>query len=217
MVRHTPGGVECACLQVRMGFGMHVGWAVEGAIGSQLKIDATYISPHVEMAERLESSSKKYSSPLILSHWFVQLLSPAAQAYLRPVDCIMAKAIPVPVTLYTFDVSFDTEASRPTFVPPIAVSNSKGAKPPPPEPVDFTNSSLYRELQANLHPAFLTSYRAGFEAYLDGEWNEAQQLLRDALNFKADDAPILRLLKTMEEYGYVPPDDWDGSVPDSEF
>lgn len=60
-----------------MGFGMHVGWAVEGAIGSSLKIDATYISPHVDMADRLEASSKKYSCSLILSHWFVELLSPA--------------------------------------------------------------------------------------------------------------------------------------------
>lgn len=56
---------------------MHVGWAVEGAIGSSLKIDATYISPHVDMADRLEASSKKYACSLILSHWFVELLSPA--------------------------------------------------------------------------------------------------------------------------------------------
>mmetsp|Transcript_3238 Transcript_3238/g.12970 ORF Transcript_3238/g.12970 Transcript_3238/m.12970 type:complete len:173 (-) Transcript_3238:12-530(-) len=39
--------------KVRMGFGMHVGWAIEGAIGTKLKIDATYISPHVEMSDRL--------------------------------------------------------------------------------------------------------------------------------------------------------------------
>lgn len=85
------------------------------------------------------------------------------------------------------------------------------------EPVDFLNHSWYREMQANLHPAFLTSYKAGFESYLDGEWNEAQQLLRDALSFKQDDQPIQRLLATMEEANYVPPADWDGSVLADDF
>lgn len=46
--------------QVKMGFGLHVGWAIEGAIGSKRKIDASYISPHVNMTEFLESSTKQY-------------------------------------------------------------------------------------------------------------------------------------------------------------
>ena len=33
--------------RVRMGFGLHFGWAVEAAIGSSLKIDPSYLSPHV--------------------------------------------------------------------------------------------------------------------------------------------------------------------------
>lgn len=39
---------------VKMGFGLHVGWAIEGAIGSQYKVDASYLSPNVNMASRLE-------------------------------------------------------------------------------------------------------------------------------------------------------------------
>ena len=35
---------------VNLGFGLHLGWAVEGAIGSDFKIDASYLSPHVNMA-----------------------------------------------------------------------------------------------------------------------------------------------------------------------
>lgn len=38
---------------VKMGFGLHVGWAIEGAIGSSFKIDASYLSPNVNMASRL--------------------------------------------------------------------------------------------------------------------------------------------------------------------
>lgn len=43
---------------VTMGFGLHVGWAIEGAIGSEYKIDASYLSPNVNMSSRLEAASR---------------------------------------------------------------------------------------------------------------------------------------------------------------
>jgi len=43
---------------VKMGYGLHVGWAIEGAIGSEYKIDASYLSPNVNMASRLEAATK---------------------------------------------------------------------------------------------------------------------------------------------------------------
>ena len=43
---------------VKMGFGLHFGWAIEGAIGSDFKIDASYLSPNVNMASRLEAATK---------------------------------------------------------------------------------------------------------------------------------------------------------------
>ena len=41
-----------------MGFGLHMGWAIEGPIGSCFKIDASYISPNVNIASRLEAATK---------------------------------------------------------------------------------------------------------------------------------------------------------------
>jgi len=35
---------------VKIGFGLHIGWAIEGAIGSAFKIDASYLSPNVNVA-----------------------------------------------------------------------------------------------------------------------------------------------------------------------
>ena len=52
---------------VKMGFGLHVGWAIEGAIGSDFKIDASYLSPNVNMASRLEGATKQYGVPLLIS------------------------------------------------------------------------------------------------------------------------------------------------------
>jgi len=44
--------------KVTLSFGMHIGWSIEGAIGSNFKIDASYISPHVNTASRLTSATK---------------------------------------------------------------------------------------------------------------------------------------------------------------
>lgn len=52
---------------VKLGFGLHIGWAIEGAIGSDFKIDASYLSPNVNMASILEAATKQYGTPLLLT------------------------------------------------------------------------------------------------------------------------------------------------------
>ncbi len=53
--------------KVKMGFGLHVGWAIEGAIGSEFKIDSSYLSPNVNMASRIEAATKQYGATLFFS------------------------------------------------------------------------------------------------------------------------------------------------------
>ncbi|CAM9146478.1 unnamed protein product [Chrysoparadoxa australica] len=89
--------------KVRMGFGLHAGWAIEGAIGSDKKIDASYISPHVNMSEFLESSTKQYGVPLLMSDAFFDLLSAPARRYCRMIDRIKKSKDEEPMSLYTYD------------------------------------------------------------------------------------------------------------------
>ena len=57
--RKDPGlNARMPDYKVKMGFGLHQGWAIEGAIGSMYKIDASYLSPNVNMASRLEAATK---------------------------------------------------------------------------------------------------------------------------------------------------------------
>jgi hypothetical protein len=74
---------------VQMGFGLHAGSAVQGAIGSQRKLDATYISESVERAEFLESSTKTYGVPLLMSDSFYNLLDSANRYRCRKVDQLL--------------------------------------------------------------------------------------------------------------------------------
>lgn len=71
---------------VQMGFGLHAGKAVQGAIGSHRKLDATYISNAVEQAEYLESSTKKYGLKLLMSGEFYGLLTPGNKRRCRQID-----------------------------------------------------------------------------------------------------------------------------------
>jgi hypothetical protein len=72
-------------------FGMDAGWAVEGAVGSEHKIDATYLSPHVNMASRMMSASKQYGVTLLMSQAVEELMSRAAREKLRHLDTVYVK------------------------------------------------------------------------------------------------------------------------------
>ena len=57
-------------IHVRLGFGLHFGRAVQGAIGSDRKLDVTYISSNVELAEWCEGSTKTYGVNLLMTKDF---------------------------------------------------------------------------------------------------------------------------------------------------
>ena len=68
---------------IKMGFGLHVGWAIEGAIGSFYKIDASYLSPNVNMASRLEAATKQFGVQLLISGQLFIVLTESAQQHMR--------------------------------------------------------------------------------------------------------------------------------------
>jgi class 3 adenylate cyclase len=47
-------------LRPHLTFGLHMGWTIEGAIGSESKIDAGYLSPHCQIAYRIENLCETY-------------------------------------------------------------------------------------------------------------------------------------------------------------
>lgn len=85
-------------------YGLHIGWAIEGAIGSIHKIDASYLSPHVNIAARLEQATHQYGVDLLFSDPLYNCLSPALQNYCRKIDCVLVKGSQQPIFLYTFDI-----------------------------------------------------------------------------------------------------------------
>ncbi|PNH03068.1 Adenylate cyclase [Tetrabaena socialis] len=99
--RRMPG------FSIAMGFGLHVGWAIEGAIGSEYKIDASYLSPNVNMASRLEAATKQFGVALLLSEDFVECLSAEVREKVRQIDCVTVKGSTQPMGLFTYDICTD--------------------------------------------------------------------------------------------------------------
>ena len=61
-------------MRVNLSFGLHAGWAIEGAVGSEFKIDASYVSPNAGRQESilLVKRLRRYRNRLDLSrevHW----------------------------------------------------------------------------------------------------------------------------------------------------
>ena len=71
-----------------MGFGLHLGYSIEGAIGSTFKIDASYLSPNVNEASKLEEKTKEYGVQLIISEQFVNHMSEEARKKVRILDVL---------------------------------------------------------------------------------------------------------------------------------
>ena len=78
-------------VSVNMIFGMDAGWAVEGAMGSEYKIDATYLSPHLNMASRTVSACKQYGVHILLSQSVQELISSTAHSKLLHLDTVSIK------------------------------------------------------------------------------------------------------------------------------
>lgn len=113
---HSPHlhSVASGDFKVRMGFGLHAGWGIEGAVGSIHKVDATYLSPHVNMAARLETASKQYQVPLLMSHIFHDLLSEVFQKKCRQIDKVTVKGSSIPIGIFTYDCLQDQEFTKRT-------------------------------------------------------------------------------------------------------
>lgn len=98
--------------RVALGFGLHVGWAIEGAIGSRHKVDPSYLSPHVNLAARLESATKLYGVQVLMSDAFVSaLLVEEHHEAVRQIDCVRLKGSVQPMGLFTYDDPDSVRAS----------------------------------------------------------------------------------------------------------
>jgi len=187
----------------KLGFGLHAGWAIEGAVGSEHKIDPAWLSPHVKWAERLEIATKLYKVPLLMTDAFREHLSPTVQRLCRRVDRIKVPDASMPMDLYTYDVrAFDLEDM--TWP---ALDKHGGA-------------SFFSQFPPATRPEWARAFQAAVSAYAAGDWGTASSLLLLCQREVPDDGPTERVLAFMRQQGgeeMVCPQTWKGYRETDEF
>jgi class 3 adenylate cyclase len=82
-----------------MGFGLHLGYGIEGPIGSVFKMEASYLSPNVNIAARLETATKQFGVSLLISGKLYNLFTEEMKEVCRYVDCVRVKGSSEPIDL----------------------------------------------------------------------------------------------------------------------
>jgi len=110
----------------KVGFGLHKGWAVEGAIGSDQKIDVSYISPDVAYVEFLQDLTKDYGCTVLFSASFFHLLPSQVQYHCRQLDCITRPSEEQEaIDIYTYDCNVEAMITHLGGIPEVL-----GQQPP---------------------------------------------------------------------------------------
>ena len=213
---------------IALGFGLHYGWGIEGAIGSHHKIDCSYLSPNVNIAARLETATNIYGVDILFSGEFYELLSDYMKEKCRKIDVVTLKGSEKPVNLYTVDLNKNIKPGK---------STSKKDRMSLRERMDYygqkkrklwkkyesqkknktigeiyyKESKGFRQILMNQKASlFYYNFEEGLSHYIDGEWEEASVYLYKALYLENNDGPTQTILEYMKKLKYKAPDDWDG-------
>jgi class 3 adenylate cyclase len=86
--------------QIRIGIGINTGDLMLGTIGRSSRMDGTVISDSVNLAARIESLTKTFHTPILVSEYLVGRLQNKNQFYLREIDRVKVKGKEKSVTIF---------------------------------------------------------------------------------------------------------------------
>jgi class 3 adenylate cyclase len=222
-----------------MGFGLHFGSSIEGLIGTSLKMDASYLGGDVDLADKLEESTKIYDTPILMTEAFYNRLSEPVQKTCRLVDRVSHTLAPEPFKLYAANVAsqegnfFDRDLQEEVFVLDAEasgegslLSNKKSsnadamldadgdgdgdAPSQDDDQVETTGMSL-EQLAACVDTTDWTDqFESGVESYIKGDWGPALNILNECLESKPYDGPAKKLVAYMNQQDGRAPKSWTG-------
>jgi len=177
-----------------LGFGLHAGWAIQGAIGSKLKIDASFMSKDVEISTYMRTASESFDVPIMMSHVFYHLLTSPMQKQSRILDCVKFgddNTSIRPLSVYTFDVMCSGQQ---------VLFHQDGKMP----------FAFVENLQYNVPKDFIQTYNAGVQHYLQGNWSDCAGHIQKAIAMVPGDGPATKLLEMIKSHEGQTPQDWPG-------
>lgn len=201
--------------EIKLGFGLHLGWAIEGAIGSYFKVDASYLSPHVNLASYLENLTKHYGVPLLISGSLHENLSSHVQKLCRKIDIIKIKGNSSYLTLFTADLNFSHLNSgkfvgrkKQIYRRKRKILKRRLELGEIDAGMLFDRSKEVQQMRNGVDLKFNEMFDEGFELYIKGSWEMAKDKLQECVRIKGDDGPCKAILMFMAEYGFCCPETW---------
>ena len=205
--------------KVNMGFGLHVGWGIEGAVGSSYKIDCSYLSPNVNIAARLEAATRQYGVNILISGEMYELLSPGIKNLCRCIDIVAVKGSIKPIALYTVDLNANLKVKH-----SLKITSQKKKKEyfelrKKKFEMDLLNCGSTFEYIINVGnyeelfkckqntPDFSKTWDEGLLNYKNGNWLQARNCFKKCLKI-CPDGPANTLLDFMSEYSFEAPETW---------
>ena len=211
---------------VRLGYGLHLGWAIEGAIGSYYKIDASYLSPHVNMSNKLEEMTKSFGAPLLISGAIYDWFTDGTKAMIRQIDHVQIKGMAETLRLYTCDAYIEELVLEEEKAPltrqqkkqeRVKARISRDQYKEKIVTGEIQVSGLFEtdkdllEMRSKFTQAFFDTFNDGFRMYIEGNWNLANKILKSVQMLKKmPDGPSESLMKVMKEHDFKAPEDWPG-------
>jgi len=211
---------------VHLTFGLHAGWAIEGAVGSEFKIDASYLSPNVSIAVQVEQATEIYGVPILITEQVMRLCCKEIAKKFRKIDRVVIRGSSDPTCLFCLDLDYlqlevDEDFSH---RPPnwnarwrfkarqfLEAEKSKKLDKETSTLQMFENCADVKAMRKRYSMKFLQLFNMGFQNYMEGEWQVASRLLTETRwMLKTEDGPSLALLRFMEQKAFEVPSAWNG-------
>eukprot|EP00928_Gymnodinium_smaydae_P027126 TRINITY_DN21079_c1_g2_i3.p1 TRINITY_DN21079_c1_g2~~TRINITY_DN21079_c1_g2_i3.p1 ORF type:complete len:1004 (-),score=173.93 TRINITY_DN21079_c1_g2_i3:121-3132(-) len=209
---------------VSISSGLHYGWAIEGAVGSEFKIDASYVSPNVTLAEGVEKATGIYGVGILVAGSVVKICSPGLARKTRLVDRVMITGSSTSMDLHALDL--DSTHARTEKVLDIKWGSRKRFKAKQVLEITrnehlmggssymqnlFESDARLQMMRRTYTRPFRHIFAMGLENYIQGEWPMARRLLsRTLMMLGRPDGPSAALLKYMEGFNHEAPEQWRG-------
>jgi len=221
----AKNGSDSSEVRVNLSFGLHAGWAIEGAVGSEFKIDASYVSPNVNIASSVERCTQVYGVSVVVAQSCMELCSLEFMNKSRLIDRVLVAGSSAPMRLYCVDLDFlslDVDKSKgPLWA--LSTKNRYRARQFIASQKQEKWSQEFRMVTAfDSDPSivvmrerytieFFQLFNMGYQNYSQGEWLVARRMLAETkylLGF--EDGPSSALLRFMEDpYQFECPKDWN--------
>lgn len=226
--RHPGLQQRLGTFRVNLTLGLHCGWAIEGAVGSEYKIDASYVSPNVSITTALERATHTYGVIFIVAQSVVEKLTPTMASKCRRIDNAILEGSQTPIQIFAVDL--DPYLLEPDDSAPLKIHWNARRRFQAKQYLETEKSSRWNDANLEIVSLFEEDkhikvmrrpyseefnqlFIMGYHNYHQGEWGSARRYLErvsGTLGDNSEDGPSKALLLFMEGYNFEAPRDWSG-------